>query len=147
MMKRQTWQNNCLLHFVDCDRAIIYVVGQVVHKGLNIIIRVIFVAKMGFLNIFGFVVVYLICSSSFTDADTCVTRSPCSCVFSNGTGIDLTPADPSTFYTADIYAIKMNGTQYEMSTYYYHPCYDVSINVSQPSPRNTCTSPLSVSSN
>lgn len=100
---------------------------------------------MGFLNIFGIGVVYLICISSFTTADTCVSKTPCSCEFSNGTGIDLTPAVSSEFYTADTYAIKMNGTQYEMSTYYYHPCYDVNINVSQSNPKTTCTSPLSVS--
>lgn len=101
---------------------------------------------MGFLNIFGFGVVYLICTLSFTKADPCVAKSPCSCVFSNGTGIDLTPAISSEFYTADTYAIKLNGTQYEMSTYFYHPCYDVSMNVSMPNPKSTCTSPLSVSS-
>ncbi|KAJ8720192.1 hypothetical protein PYW07_012235 [Mythimna separata] len=99
---------------------------------------------MGFLNIFSFCVVYLICTSSFTKAEPCVAKSPCSCEFSNGTGIDLTPAISSAFYTADVYEVKMNGTQYEMSTYFYHPCYDVSMNISQPNPKNTCTSPLSI---
>nr|XP_021193792.2 uncharacterized protein LOC110378732 [Helicoverpa armigera] len=99
---------------------------------------------MGLLHIFSFVVIYLTCSSSFTNADTCVQKTPCSCVFSNGTGIDLTPAISAEFYTADVFAVRMNGSQYEMSTYFYHPCYDVSMNVSQVGPQNTCTSPLSI---
>lgn len=100
---------------------------------------------MGFFKVFGFIVIYLTCTLSFNNADPCEMRGPCVCVFSNGTGIDLTPAISTEFYTASTYEVKMNGSQYEMSTYYYHPCYDVNLNVSQSIPKNTCTLPLSVS--
>ncbi|KAF9817264.1 hypothetical protein SFRURICE_014417 [Spodoptera frugiperda] len=99
---------------------------------------------MGFFKVFGFIVIYLTCTLSFNNADPCEMRGPCVCVFSNGTGIDLTPAISTEFYTASTYEVKMNGSQYEMSTYYYHPCYDVNLNVSQSIPKNTCTLPLSI---
>ncbi|CAH0625407.1 unnamed protein product [Chrysodeixis includens] len=99
---------------------------------------------MGFLNIFSFFVVYLSCTSFVNAKDVCAAKAPCVCAFPNGTGIDLTPAKSTTFYSADTFMVKNNGTQYELSTYYYHPCLDININVSQPNLLNTCTSPLSI---
>lgn len=76
--------------------------------------------------------------------DVCVKKSSCICEFSNGTGIDLTPINKSTFFTAQTFSSKMNGTQIELSTYYYHPCFDVTLMVNTTAP-NTCNKPLAVS--
>lgn len=95
--------------------------------------------------VFWFSLFYLISLSVCTD-DTCQPLTSCSCEFSNGTGIDLTPAEKSTFYSAQNYKFNETGGQIELQTYYYHPCYDVAM----PLPGNntefsSCTGPLSVS--
>lgn len=87
------------------------------------------------------IVVFLI---SVCTADECVPKGPCSCEFSNGTGIDLAPAVKATFYQTQIYQLKNNGSQYELSTYYYHPCFDVLLKINATASVNTCTKPLSV---
>lgn len=77
-------------------------------------------------------------------AEECVPKGPCSCAFSNGTGIDLAPAVKATFYSTQTYQLKNNGTQYELSTYYYHPCFDVLLKENSTATFNTCVKPLSV---
>ncbi|CAH0726976.1 unnamed protein product, partial [Brenthis ino] len=87
------------------------------------------------------IIVFLI---SVCTADECVPKGPCSCEFSNGTGIDLAPAVKATFYETQIYQLKNNGSQYELSTYYYHPCFDVLLKINATASVNTCTKPLSI---
>ncbi|XP_075977185.1 uncharacterized protein LOC142977271 [Anticarsia gemmatalis] len=97
---------------------------------------------MAFLYIYGFLFTFVSCALAVKD--TCVKTSSCVCLFPNGTGIDLSPAVSTSFYSAQIYDVKMNGSQYEMITYYYHPCYDVKINVTDQQAQSTCTDPLSI---
>lgn len=93
----------------------------------------------------GFIFICLGLISSSLSADECVKKGPCTCEFSNGTGFDLTPTATNKFLTAQIYQSKMNGTQLELSTYYYHPCYDILPKVIANKTTNTCGVPLSVS--
>lgn len=93
----------------------------------------------------GFIFIYLGFISSPLRADQCVKKGPCTCEFSNGTGFDLTPTANNKFFTAQIYQSKMNGTQLELSTYYYHPCYDILPKINASKPTDTCGVPLSVS--
>ncbi|CAH2090305.1 unnamed protein product [Euphydryas editha] len=76
--------------------------------------------------------------------DVCVAKGPCSCEYSNGTGIDLSPTVKGIFYTTQSYRVKNNGTQYEFSTYYYHPCVDVLFPVNETALNNSCDKPLSI---
>lgn len=82
---------------------------------------------------------------SLTYADVCVKKSSCVCEFSNGTGIDLSLAVKSTFYTVDTYEINANESQYTFSTFFYHPCFDALLEANKPVANNTCTISLSVS--
>lgn len=78
-------------------------------------------------------------------ADTCVNKSPCVCIFPNGTGFDLTPSVSSSFYTAVTFAEKSNGSVYQMSTYFFHPCTDVKLNVTIPTDAgDSCKGDVSV---
>lgn len=77
--------------------------------------------------------------------DVCVKKGPCSCVFANGTGIDLAPTSKSTtFFTATNFATKMEGKQYELSTYYYHPCVDMLPPVNKTTANDTCDKALAI---
>ncbi|CAK1543060.1 unnamed protein product [Leptosia nina] len=89
---------------------------------------------------------FLLCLSLINFAraqDVCVKKGPCTCEFSNGTGIDISPAAKATFYTTQTFELKMSGAEYALSTYYYHPCFDIkpSVNSSKP---GGCDSPLSL---
>lgn len=98
---------------------------------------------MGLFVAFIFICLGLLSSS--LSADVCIKKGPCTCEFSNGTGIDLTPTANDKFYMAQIYQAKSNGTQLELSTYYYHPCYDTLPKINSSKPTDTCGGPLSVS--
>lgn len=76
--------------------------------------------------------------------DICVQKGPCSCVFSNGTGIDLSAAVKPTFYQVQTYESRKNGTQFELQTYYFHPCFDVDPKVNSTKEGDTCGKPLSI---
>lgn len=76
-------------------------------------------------------------------ADVCVKKSACVCEFSNGTGIDISTSNESTFYAAQTYEIKKEGAQILLTTYYFHPCVDILFK-SNTTINNTCTDPLSV---
>lgn len=90
-------------------------------------------------------VVYILVLLSLTcTAEECVPKGPCSCEFLNGTGIDLTPAVKALFYSTQTYQLKNNGAQYELNTYYYHPCFDVLLKENSTAAVNTCVKPLSV---
>lgn len=95
------------------------------------------------------VIIFLLIAVYFTSdtngEDVCVKKGPCSCVFSNGTGIDLTPTNSTTFFTATNFAVKMEGKQFELSTYYYHPCKDLMPPVNKTSANDTCDKTLAVS--
>lgn len=91
--------------------------------------------------------VFLLVILSVNAEDVCVKRSACSCVFPNGTGIDLSPSAKNSVYTSvNTYESKQNGSQLDMSVYFYHPCYDVTLgaDVVTPVANNTCKSYLSV---
>ncbi|KPJ06552.1 Cation-dependent mannose-6-phosphate receptor [Papilio machaon] len=79
-----------------------------------------------------------------TRADVCVKKSSCVCEFSNGTGIDLSLAVKSTFYTVDTFEINANESQYTFSTYLYHPCFDALPITNKSAANNTCTTSLSL---
>lgn len=76
--------------------------------------------------------------------DVCVSKGPCSCEYPNGTGIDLSPTLKGTFYSTQSFKVKNNGTQFELSTYYYHPCSDVMLPINITASNNSCDKPLSV---
>lgn len=76
--------------------------------------------------------------------DVCVKKGPCSCEFSNGTGIDLSPT-ANGFAMTQTYELKNEGSQYSLSTYYYHPCYDIQLKINTTKVIGTCGNPLSVS--
>ncbi|XP_045451751.1 uncharacterized protein LOC123660762 [Melitaea cinxia] len=76
--------------------------------------------------------------------DVCVSKGPCSCEYPNGTGIDLSPTVKGTFYSTQSYKVKNNGTQFELSTYYYHPCSDVMLPINDTASNNSCDKPLSI---
>lgn len=98
-------------------------------------------------NFFSLAIVYLFfVRFSECEEDKCVKRGPCECVFPNGTGIDLSPTmltEPtSPFYLAKTFkseTVLSNDTKYTVSTYYFHPCADIS--VAKPT---SCAKPLSV---
>lgn len=102
-------------------------------------------------NFFSLAFVYLVLVK-FSECmeDICVKKGPCKCVFPNGTGIDLSPAmltvaTPPQFYQAkDFKAEKAPNTKtaLTLTSYYFHPCADVSINNLY---GDTCKKPLSVS--
>ncbi|XP_063828861.1 uncharacterized protein LOC135078205 [Ostrinia nubilalis] len=96
-------------------------------------------------NIIGFAFVYLVFLGPFgCKADTCAQKGPCSCVYPNGTGIDLSPSVlPQGFYQVQGFKTFYNASVvslYELDTYYFHPCADVSLNVS----RFSCNRPMSM---
>lgn len=104
---------------------------------------------MSFLPIPSFLIISLASVLSIY-ADDCIMKSSCVCVFPNGTGIDLTPAVPSTFYTAQAYDenLKTSPTSkyMELTTFYYFPCSDTTFNMTIPSDaKTTCNQALSVS--
>ncbi|XP_073946111.1 uncharacterized protein [Choristoneura fumiferana] len=72
----------------------------------------------------------------------CVQRSRCSCVFPNGTGIDLLPSAKksvlTSFNTYEETLYPSSGVV--LSTYYYHPCYDVTFagSIIEPTSHNMC---------
>ncbi|XP_059062237.1 uncharacterized protein LOC131855038 [Achroia grisella] len=76
---------------------------------------------------------------SINAQDVCVKRNPCSCMFSNGTGIDLTPTNTTTVYTTATYQKKKNGLQYRMETFYFHPCTDFKITPDDSEPKDNVT--------
>lgn len=79
--------------------------------------------------------------------EICVKKGPCRCLFSNGTGYDLTPsaARPS-FFEAQQYSVSSNGSEYQLHTFYYHPCNDIAPNFPPiPTGKSSCVSNLSVS--
>lgn len=85
--------------------------------------------------------------SSVHGQDKCVKRNSCSCVFPNGTGIDLSPSAKNSVYTSKTtYEEKNKSLEIVVSTYYYHPCFDVLLTVNQSSPMNgtSCNKPLSL---
>ncbi|XP_063385176.1 uncharacterized protein LOC134671295 [Cydia fagiglandana] len=85
--------------------------------------------------------------SSVHGQDKCVKRNSCSCVFPNGTGIDLSPSAKNSVYTSKtIYDEKNKGVEIEVSTYYYHPCFNVLLTINQTTAMNgtTCNKPLSL---
>lgn len=95
----------------------------------------------------GIVIAYLsIISTVVHSEDVCVKKGPCTCEYSNGTGIDITPAAKATFYTTQTFELRMAGAEYALSTYFFHPCYDVTPSVNSTKPGG-CDSPLSVSTN
>ncbi|XP_072931139.1 uncharacterized protein [Epargyreus clarus] len=100
------------------------------------------------LNAFGFISVFIVYFTVQVVAqDVCVKKTPCSCEFPNGTGIDLSPIvaiEKSTFYTTQSFESKDKDAVYELSTYYYHPCVDVKPNVNSTSENDTCGVPLSI---
>ncbi|XP_047507977.1 uncharacterized protein LOC125051595 [Pieris napi] len=75
--------------------------------------------------------------------DVCVKKGPCTCEYSNGTGIDLSPAVKATFYTTQTYELRMAGAEYALTTYFFHPCFDVTPSVNSTNPGG-CNSPLSL---
>lgn len=77
--------------------------------------------------------------------NVCTKNGPCSCVFPNGTGIDLMPTNKSTFLITTNFDLKMKGKQIELSTYYYHPCFDMVPPVNKSTANDTCDKPLAVS--
>lgn len=77
--------------------------------------------------------------------DVCVKKGPCTCEFANGTGYDLTPAVTTTFYQAQTYVAKDKPKQFELQTYYFHPCFDVQYMNSTGNKNDTCDKALSVS--
>ncbi|CAH0400010.1 unnamed protein product [Chilo suppressalis] len=84
--------------------------------------------------------------SSVCSEDVCVKRTPCTCVFPNGTGVDLRPVAGSTFYSAVYYMEKNKNTplsEYSFFTYYFHPCSDLLTNRTN-LPDDTCNMPLSL---
>ncbi|XP_041981577.1 cation-dependent mannose-6-phosphate receptor-like [Aricia agestis] len=86
--------------------------------------------------------VYLALIFSTSAQDVCTKKGPCSCEFSNGTGIDLSPSGKA-FYTTQTYELKNNGTQYALSTYFYHPCHDELPQLNSTT-TGTCNVPLSI---
>lgn len=97
-------------------------------------------------NYLGFAFVFLVFLGPFEcSADICEQRGPCKCVYPNGTGVDLSPSVlPNGFYPVSYYKPTYNAAEvakYELQTYYFHPCADVSLNVSV----NSCNRPMTVS--
>lgn len=94
------------------------------------------------------IIVFLAFStSSVSGEDVCVKKSPCSCVFPNGTGIDLTPSNTTTFYSAATYQEMKKGLQYRLITYYFHPCTDLKFPINATvNVTNRCTEPLALCS-
>ncbi|XP_045499546.1 uncharacterized protein LOC123697173 [Colias croceus] len=86
----------------------------------------------------------LVISNNVHTQDVCVKKGPCKCEFSNGTGIDLAAAAKATFYTTQTFELQMGGAEYVLSTYYYHPCFDVTPSVNSSKPGTGCDSPLSL---
>ncbi|KAJ0176163.1 hypothetical protein K1T71_008337 [Dendrolimus kikuchii] len=94
--------------------------------------------------VFYFCWFYFISLTVCTD-DTCQPLTSCSCEFSNGTGIDLTPAEKSTFYSTQNYKLDDSSGNIELHTYYYHPCYDATMPVpGNATESSTCSVPLSI---
>ncbi|XP_047998022.1 uncharacterized protein LOC125235492 isoform X2 [Leguminivora glycinivorella] len=94
-----------------------------------------------------FSIFLLITLSSVNGQDKCVKRNSCSCVFSNGTGIDLSPSAKNLIYTSKTTLDEKNkGAEVVVATYYYHPCFDVLLTVNQSTSMNgtTCDKPLSL---
>lgn len=79
--------------------------------------------------------------------DVCLKKSACVCEFSNGTGIDLSSASKSTFFSAQTFEVAPATNAIELSTYYYHPCYDILLKPNSTTVNNTCTVPTAVSYN
>ncbi|KAI5646352.1 autophagy-related protein 27 domain-containing protein [Phthorimaea operculella] len=95
-----------------------------------------------------FVILSLSVLSSSTNADdVCVQKTACSCEFANGTGIDLKNSAGSSFITTQMYEAEKNGSgmDYKLSTYYFHPCFDVKpvVNGTMP-PENKCNNALGI---
>ncbi|KAL4711128.1 hypothetical protein ACJJTC_009499 [Scirpophaga incertulas] len=79
--------------------------------------------------------------TSVCAGDVCVQKTPCKCIFPNGTGIDLSPAAKSSFYSA--YYQVQSSDSYDLSTYYLHPCSDIPTIYSN-NTASFCHDPLSV---
>lgn len=76
--------------------------------------------------------------------DVCLKKSACVCEFSNGTGIDLSSASKSTFFSAQTFEVAPATNAIELSTYYYHPCYDILLKPNSTTVNNTCTVPTAI---
>ncbi|VVC94439.1 unnamed protein product [Leptidea sinapis] len=97
------------------------------------------------LCIFGIVLFCITFNTNIVSAqDVCVKKGPCSCEFSNGTGINLSPLANAAFYSTNTFDLKSEGTQYELSTYYYHPCIDAKPVVNSTKTTDTCGIPLAI---
>ncbi|XP_063538764.1 uncharacterized protein LOC134747997 [Cydia strobilella] len=91
--------------------------------------------------------IFLLFILSVHGQDKCVKRNSCSCVFPNGTGIDLSPSAKNSVYTSKTtYDEKNNGIEIVVTTYYYHPCSDVLLTIDQSTSMNgtTCNRTLSL---
>jgi hypothetical protein len=96
-------------------------------------------------NIWSLAFVYLVFVVSLEcSEDICVKRTPCKCVFSNGTGIDLTPVAKAEFFAAQNFKQTKDGSEYELNKYYFHPCTDTKVNRTN-LPGDSCGDPMSVS--
>ncbi|XP_050668856.1 cation-dependent mannose-6-phosphate receptor-like [Leptidea sinapis] len=97
------------------------------------------------LCIFGIVLFCITFNTNIVSAqDVCVKKGPCSCEFSNGTGINLSPLANAAFYSTNTFDLKSEGTQYELSTYYYHPCIDAKPVVNSTKTTDSCGIPLAI---
>ncbi|CAG9788062.1 unnamed protein product [Diatraea saccharalis] len=98
-------------------------------------------------KLFGLALMYLLfVLSCVCSEDVCVKKTPCMCVFPNGTGVDLTPVSGSSFYTAVYFVHKNKDTanaEYTFFTYYFHPCSNLLTNRTN-LPDDTCDMPLSL---
>ncbi|KPI92600.1 Cation-dependent mannose-6-phosphate receptor [Papilio xuthus] len=95
-------------------------------------------------NIITCMLIYFSLLYPLTHADVCVKKSSCVCEFSNGTGIDLSSAVKSTFYSVDTFETNADESQYSFSTYLYHPCFDALPITNKSVANNTCTTSLSL---
>lgn len=127
---------------MTADWALFTQINQITVK----ISLILYAWKMDFFNLLRlcFLVITLYISS-IDGQDTCAKQGPCTCVFPNGTGIDLKPVSTSTFYSAQMY--KNDGKELGLSTYYYHPCYDTILPINSTSPEDSCNKNLTVSQN
>ncbi|KAM3962056.1 uncharacterized protein ACR2FA_003948 isoform 2-T2 [Aphomia sociella] len=98
---------------------------------------------MYLLNLIYLIVLFAVELPLIRAEDVCVKRSSCSCVFPNGTGIDLTPTANISFYTAVTYQEMQKGMHYRLSTYYFHPCRDFKLPINA-SDTNRCNRQLAM---
>ncbi|XP_061718131.1 uncharacterized protein LOC133525768 [Cydia pomonella] len=76
--------------------------------------------------------------------DICVKKTPCRCEFPNGTYIDLTPSANNIAFKTLTSLTPRSQDEATLTTYYYHPCHDITmntLNTKDSITRNNCDKP------